>query len=131
IVDDGIDQTHPFFSPAGFAMPRGFPKGQRRYTTAKVIVARAFPPPGLSYANARLPFDPRLSFHGTHVAGIAAGDPQTPARSFQGSPLLNGIAPKAYLGNYKVVTVPTPGVGLDRNSPEIVAGIEAAVRDGM
>jgi subtilisin family serine protease len=131
ILDDGIDQTHPFFDPSGFTMPPGFPKGQRRYTTAKVIVARAFPPPSTTYAGARLPFDPRLSFHGTHVAGIAAGDPGTPARGFTGTPRLNGIAPKAYLGNYKVLGVPTPSVGPDGNSPEIVAGIEAAVRDGM
>jgi hypothetical protein len=44
---------------------------------------------------------------------------------------VSGIAPRAYLGNYKVLTIPTPRVGLDGNSPEIVAGIEAAVRDGM
>jgi subtilisin family serine protease len=131
ILDDGIDQMHPFFDPAGFTMPAGFPKGQRSYTTAKVIVARAFAPPYVSYRNARLPFDSKGSFHGTHVAGIAAGDPQTLARSFAGSPRLNGIAPEAYLGNYKVLGVPTPQFGLDGNSPEIVAGIEAAVRDGM
>ena len=42
------------------------------------------------------------------------------------------MAPRAYLGNYKVLTVPTvAGVGLNGNSPEIAAGIEAAVRDGM
>ena len=131
ILDDGIDQTHPFFSPAGFTMPAGYPKGQRRYTTAKVIVARAFAPPYVTYRNARLPFDPTQSFHGTHVAGIAAGDPQTPARGFADNARLNGIAPEAYLGNYKVLGVPTPQFGLDGNSPEIVAGIEAAVRDGM
>src|SRR5262249_46512731 len=45
IIDDGIDQTHPFFSPAGYTYPPGFPKGQAAYTTPKVIVARAFPPP--------------------------------------------------------------------------------------
>jgi subtilisin family serine protease len=131
ILDDGIDQTHQFFDPSGFTMPAGFPKGQLRYTTSKVIVARAFAPAYISYANARLPFDPRISFHGTHVAGIAAGDPNTLARGFTGTPRLNGIAPMAYLGNYKVLSVPTPGVGPDGNSPEIVAGIEAAVRDGM
>ena len=58
ILDDGIDQTHPFFSPRGYAMPAGFPKGQTAYTTAKVIVARAFPPPGLTWPDGRLPFDP-------------------------------------------------------------------------
>jgi subtilisin family serine protease len=131
IVDDGIDQTHVFFNPAGFAMPAGFPKGQAAYTTAKVIAARSFAPPYRSDANQGKPFDPGGSFHATHVAGIAAGDNGTHATGFPGTPALSGIAPRAYLGNYRVLTVPTPGVGLDGNSPEIVAGIEAAVRDGM
>ena len=30
IIDDGVDQTHPYFSPRGYRMPRGFPKGQKR-----------------------------------------------------------------------------------------------------
>ncbi len=44
IIDDGIDQGHPYFDPAGYVMPAGFPKGDRPFTTAKVIVARAFAP---------------------------------------------------------------------------------------
>ncbi len=44
IIDSGIDPDHPYFAPAGYTMPTGFPKGQQRFTTAKVIVARAFPP---------------------------------------------------------------------------------------
>src|SRR5262249_58473045 len=39
--------------------------------------------------------------------------------------------PRAYIGNYRVLTVPTPEVGLNGNSPEIVKGIDAAVADGM
>jgi hypothetical protein len=58
IIDDGVDQAHRFFSPAGFAMPSGFPKGNTAYTTAKVIVARAFPPPGATWKYASRPFDP-------------------------------------------------------------------------
>jgi subtilisin family serine protease len=131
IVDDGVDQAHPFFNPAGYAMPAGFPKGQAAYTTAKVIAARSFAPPYRSDPNQGKPFDPGGSFHATHVAGIAAGNNGTRAAGVQGEPSLSGIAPKAYLGNYRVLTVPTPSVGLDGNSPEIVAGIEAAVRDGM
>ncbi len=45
VVDDGIDQTNPFFNPAGFSYPAGFPKGDPTYTTPKVIVARVFPGP--------------------------------------------------------------------------------------
>ncbi len=128
VVDDGVDQTHPFFSPAGFSAPAGYPKGQSAFTTAKVIVARAFAPAGPGWKYAGRPFDPQLSEHGTHVAGIAAGNDGTAA---QPGVVLSGVAPRAYLGNYKVLTIPTPGFGLDGNSPEIAAGIEAAVKDGM
>src|SRR5207248_915082 len=41
ILDDGIDQSHPFFNPGGYTYPVGFPKGNTQYTTPKVIVARA------------------------------------------------------------------------------------------
>ena len=66
--------SQPFFSPAGFSMPPGFPKGNTNFTTNKVIVARAFAPASASYSNANLPFDPSQSEHATHVAGIAVGD---------------------------------------------------------
>ena len=129
IIDDGIDASHPFFNPAGYTMPPGFPKGVVADTTAKVIVARAFAPPSPGWRNARKPYDPVLSEHATHVAGIAAGNAGT--RTGLGR-TVSGVAPSAYLGNYKVLTVPTvAGVGLNGNSPEIAAGIEAAVRDGM
>jgi subtilisin family serine protease len=127
IVDDGIDQTHPFFSPQGFSYPPGFPKGQTAYTTPKVIAARAFAPATPRYANARLPFDPNLSEHGTHVAGIAAGNNGTVTGD---GDALSGIAPRAYLGNYKALTIPSQ-FGPNGNAPELAAAIEAAVRDGM
>jgi subtilisin family serine protease len=127
IVDDGIDQTHPFFAPTGLSYPAGFPKGQTAYTTPKVIVARAFAPATPPYRNARLPFDPELSDHGTHVAGIAAGDNNTATRT---GVRLSGIAPRAYLGNYKALGIPSQ-FGANGNSPELAAAIEAAVRDGM
>jgi len=128
IIDEGIDQTHAFFSPAGYTMPPGFPKGQTAYTNAKVIVARAFPPASPTWKHASKPFDPEFSSHGTHVAGIAAGNPNTVAEGVR----ISGVAPRAYLGNYKALTIPTDAdVGLDGNSPELVAAIEAAVADGM
>jgi subtilisin family serine protease len=132
IIDDGVDQRHPFFDPKGFAMPAGYPKGQATFTTAKVIVARVFQPPSPRPRYSNLPFDPEHSEHGTHVAGIAAGNSGTQANVGGGRVTLSGVAPNAYIGNYRVLTVPTvSNVGLDGNSPEIAAGIEMAVRDGM
>jgi subtilisin family serine protease len=132
ILDDGVDRTHQFFNPSGYAMPPGFPKGQSAYTTAKVIVARSFPPASPTARYSNLPFDPEQSAHGTHVAGIAAGNNGTQANIGGGRLALSGVAPRAYLGNYRVLTIPTvSNVGLNGNSPEIAAGIEAAVKDGM
>ncbi len=130
VIDDGIDQAHPYFNPSGFSYPAGFPKGKTAYTTPKVIVARAFPSPSTSWKYADRPFDPTYSFHATHVAGIAAGDHNTPTAADDGSPI-SGVAPKAYLGNYKALTVPTADYGLDGNSPEIAKAIDQAVADGM
>jgi subtilisin family serine protease len=130
LVDDGIDQAHPYFNPSGFTYPAGFPKGNTAYTTPKVIVARAFPAPLSHWKYAARPFDPRFSFHATHVAGIAAGDYGTPTAPNGGSPI-SGIAPKAYLGNYKAYTVPTKDYGLDGNSPEVAKAVDQAVADGM
>jgi subtilisin family serine protease len=126
VIDEGLDATNRYFNPAGYSYPPGFPKGRTDLTTPKVIVERAFPPPSPTYKYAKEPVDPTESFHGTHVGGIAAGNPTT-----VGSQTISGVAPRAYLGNYKALTIPTPGVGLDGNSAEIAAAIEAAVADGM
>jgi len=132
VVDDGIDQTNPFFDPKGFSYPPGFPKGETKSTTPKVIVARVFPGPN-SGAPGRLTVDPASSFHGTHVAGIAAGDSGTTAPAGSDHPEvtgLSGVAPRAWLGNYRVFTVPTP-IGHVADTPEIIAAFESAVDDGM
>lgn len=127
IIDDGLDAQHPYFDPAGFSYPPGFPKGITSATTPKVIVQRTFSPAGETWKYAKTPFDPVNSFHATHVAGIAAGD----HGARDGSHVLSGVAPAAYIGNYKALTVPTPDFGLDGNAAEIAAAIEAAVSDGM
>jgi minor extracellular serine protease Vpr len=132
IVDDGVDQRNRFLTPAGMQYPGGYPRGGPRWTTPKVIVARTFPGPGAGRGG-RLAVDPNISFHGTHVAGIAAGRAGTDAPSGSDHPPvadLSGVAPDAWIGNYRVFTVPTP-IGHVANTPEIVAAFEAAVRDGM
>lgn len=140
VVDDGVDQEHPFLDPTGFSYPAGFPKGPGGGTTPKVIVARGFPGPGASST----PLDRDKSFHGTFVAGIIAGVPTDveagrPGYCSEGNggchPAvkgLSGVAPRAYIGNYRVFNVPDPlGGCCSANTPEIVAAFEAAVRDGM
>jgi subtilisin family serine protease len=142
VVDDGVDHEHPFLAPAGFSFPPGFPKGNTGSTTPKVIVARGFAGPG---ANST-PLDRDRSFHGTHVAGIIAGVKTDVEAGRTGFCIeasggchpavedLEGVAPRAYIGNYRVFNVPAPaplGGCCSANSPEIVAAFEAAVRDGM
>ena len=132
VIDDGIDQTNPFFNPQGYSYPAGFPKGGTKWTSPKVIVARSFVGAGAD-DRTQLAVDPQASFHGTHVAGIAAGNANTTAPAGSDHPVttgLSGVAPRAYVGNYRVFNVPTP-VGHVGNTPEIVAAFEAAVKDGM
>ncbi len=131
VVDTGVDASNPYLDPTGFSYPAGFPKGDTAITTPKVIVARTFPGPG-SGAAGRKAFDADEP-HGTHVAGIAAGDAGTTAPAGPDHPLttgLSGVAPKAWIGNYRVFTVPTP-LGDEANTPEIIEAFEAAVADGM
>ena len=71
IVDDGIDPRSPFLQGDGYAYPAGFPRGGSTWVNRKIIVARAFPGPN-SGRQGREAFVPQISFHGTHVAGIAA-----------------------------------------------------------
>jgi minor extracellular serine protease Vpr len=131
VVDTGVDSSSPFLNPAGFSYPPGFPKGDTKLTTPKVIVARVFPGP-VRDANSTKAFD-KTEPHGTHVSGIAAGDEGTNAPAGPDHPAtanLAGVAPKAWIGNYRVFTVPTP-LGHQANTPEIVHAFESAVSDGM
>ena len=97
----------------------------------KMIVARAFAPPGRVGAPTRpsIPTVPSMAptspasrrvSRGSRaiVDGVAITD-------------LSGVAPDAYLGSYRVLTTPTPTFGLDGNGPEIARAIDRAVADGM
>ena len=133
VIDDGVDAHHPFFAPRGLTAPPGFPKGVRSYTTGKVIVARSFPPPHASRRD-RLPFDPEVSRHATHVAGILAGDQGLTAPGDSGRPTvmgLSGVAPRAFIGNYRALAVPDPEYGAIGSTADLVAAVDSAVNDGM
>jgi minor extracellular serine protease Vpr len=131
VVDTGVDPSSPFLAPSGFTYPQGFPRGDTKETTFKVIVARVFPGP-VRDRNSNKAFD-KSEPHGTHVAGIAAGIEGTTAPAGPDHPAtsgLSGVAPRAWIGNYRVFTVPTP-LGHQANTPEIVRAFESAVADGM
>ena len=110
-----------------------------------MIVARAFFPAKQSTSEARQPLDESQSFHGTFVAGVIggvagttapAGVPSTCVLSSGGChPTvtgLSGVAPRVWLGNYRVFSLPAPlGGCCSANTPEIVAAFESAVADGM
>jgi len=112
VLDTGIDQTHPMFSDAGMSAPPGFPTGELEVTNNKVIVARNFSTERSAADN---------NGHGTFAAAIAAGRrAQAPQAS------LVGVAPKAYLGNYRVINANGSG-----DTSGIIRAIDAAVADGM
>jgi subtilisin family serine protease len=126
MIDTGIQITHPGFNDTGFQAPPGFPlvnaPSDAVFTNQKVIVAR-------SYVSQCLSADPDTSAqddvgHGTGTAMAAAGVENT-------GPLatITGVAPLAYLGNYKVFG--SPGVNDSTNSCAIDAAVEDAVNDGM
>jgi hypothetical protein len=48
-----------------------------------------------------------------------------------GGRTVSGVAPRAYIGNYKALTRTEFGLSPNGNAPELVAAIEAAVADGM
>jgi hypothetical protein len=129
VIDTGIDQTHAAFQDPALAVPDGYPKGDASFTNNKVIVARSYVDKltaGDGTADYSRPDDisPRdHSGHGTAVAMIAAGATNT-------GPLatITGIAPKAWLGSYKVFG--TPGVN-DFADPVIPQALEDAFADGM
>ncbi|MBI4320308.1 MAG: S8 family serine peptidase [Chloroflexi bacterium] len=117
ILDTGIDNSHPFLSDNALQPPAGFPMGVDGYTSNKVIVGKVYTPAGRTDT----PADEYG--HGTHVAGIAAGVYNYTTQSFR---TVSGVAPKAFLMNYKVLLGPT-GEG---DTSEIVQAIEDAVADG-
>jgi minor extracellular serine protease Vpr len=128
IIDTGIDQNHPGFNDTGFTPPPGFPKGDTAYTNNKVIVARSYvslmsyTDPAYSTPDDLSPRD--RQGHGTAIAMIAAGVQNT-------GPLgtITGVAPKAFLGNYKVFG--SPGVN-EYTFPDVwIAALTDALTDGM
>ena len=119
IIDTGIDVTHPGFNDPSLTIPAGFPLANQdsdlAYTNNKIIVARAY-----TDGPANPPSD--TMGHGTGVAMTAAGVTTTGPFG-----IITGVAPKAFLGNYKVF----PDSGDGASDDLIISAIDDAVADGM
>jgi len=138
ILDTGIDKDHPAFRDASLAMPAGYPKCRQQpvndcaWTSTKIIVARSYvdmiaagyttDPAETSRPDDLTPRD-RVG-HGTAAATIAGGGRNTgPVTT------ITGIAPKAYLGSYKIFG--SPGVNDFTFGDVIIQALEDAFVDGM
>ena len=126
IIDSGIDVGHPGFQNSPLVTPASFPlvnsTSDVAFTNNKVVVAR-------SYVSLLQFADPDRSArdhvgHGTALAMISAGGTVTaPAAT------MTGIAPGAFLGNYKVFG--TPGYNDSATDDAILKALDDAVKDGM
>ncbi|HMD72050.1 MAG TPA: S8 family serine peptidase, partial [Bryobacteraceae bacterium] len=125
IIDSGIDQNHPGFQDSLLQPPSGFPKGDATYTNHKVIVARSYVALDAAVYDTPDDYSARDHMgHGTAIAMIAAGAQNTgPLATIQ------GVAPKAFLGNYKIFG--SPGVDDFAAYAAVQKALEDAVSDRM
>lgn len=132
VIDTGIDQTHPAFQDSTLSPPAGYPKcsgSDCAFTNNKVIVARSYiqmeaAGTGLNPASSSRPDDytPRDRVgHGTAVAMSAAGNTNSGPRA-----TITGMAPHAFLGNYKVF-----GTSAGASEDAIIQAVDDALNDGM
>jgi uncharacterized protein (TIGR03437 family) len=143
IIDTGIQSTHPAFQDPTLSAPAGYPICSiyqqpltpldcTQFTNSKVIVARSYVPllaagSGSAPAANSHPDDltPRDHVgHGTAVAMAAAGNTAVGATA-----TITGVAPKAFLGSYKVFG--SPGLIDFTGSDAVINALEDAFNDGM
>ena len=123
IIDDGIDITRPSFSGEGYSYPSGLPEGpqkgrqrqgdRRPRLRAARTAARASAPPSTRTAPITAPTSPA-----SRRASQASPQRSTACKI----PNLSGVAPDAYLGNYRVLTTPTPDLRARRQRRRDRAG---------
>lgn len=118
IIDSGIDINHPAFQGFSTPPPAGYPivstQAERPNTNNKVIVARDYTLSGSSDTLG----------HGTGIAMVVAGllyDPGVP-----GYAPFTGVAPGAWLGNYRIIN----DEGFS-NTGSFLSALEDAINDGM
>ena len=120
MIDTGVDVRNPGFSgplPPLDGFPKVLANSDKLFTNSKIIVAKNYTP---LLPDGGEPDADDLDGHGTGTAMVAAGGPVS-------SPYgpLTGVAPKAYIGNYKALDV-------NGGTNDVVAkAIDDAVADGM
>ena len=132
VVDTGVDSSSPYPQPGGLLLSRRLPEGQHEADDAEGDRREGLPRPGARQAEQRA-----RSTRPSRTARMSpVSPPVTRARTPRPAPTippvadLSGVAPKAWIGNYRVFTIPTP-LGHEADTPEIVEAFEAAVADGM
>ncbi len=130
ILDCGVDNTHPAFSNFSTPLPTGFPIFAGGLATAsnvnnKVIVTRIYSDVADGIDNTQTDGSDYCQ-HGTTIAGISAGLTTDPGVPSMVAPF-SGVAPGAWIGNYKVAE-DTQGGSTDIT---FIHGLEDAVSDGM
>jgi uncharacterized repeat protein (TIGR01451 family) len=138
VIDTGVRSEHPMFDGDGFTQPPGFPYGYCEehpddpsfQCNPKLIAARyyapAFPVHG---AEVNSPLD--IHGHGSHVAGIAAGNPvDVPSGEVvPAMTSISGVAPQAYLLVYKTFFAKPDGTAGSSDS-RLLAALDDALLDG-
>ena len=123
VLDSGISPDHPAFQDPALAPPPGYPQASKpanlALTNNKIIVARSYE----DIYQQTEPDDARdRGGHGTAVAMCAAGVTNTGPWA-----TITGVAPKAWIGVYKVF----PGNTNRGNNDVIVKALDDALADGM
>ena len=106
IIDDGLEADHPYFNPAGLHLSARVPEGPDAIHDAegdRPADVRT-PPRRPTSTRTRRSTRPSRSTRRTSRASPPA------IRHLSTAQTISGVAPQAYLGNYKALTIPTPGL---------------------
>ncbi|MBV7314154.1 S8 family serine peptidase [Shewanella sp. NIFS-20-20] len=132
IIDGGIIPEHPMFAGAGFDTPVGatddYCAANPNFCNNKISIARWYQPDFAICADEHL--SPRdYNGHGSHVAGIAAGNSVSADQSGH-TIQLSGVAPGANLLIYKALFSDSSCQGGVGSDSMLLAALEDAVNDG-
>ncbi|MGB0893437.1 MAG: S8 family serine peptidase [Parashewanella sp.] len=134
VIDSGIRPENPMFSDDNFTTPSNLPTDDYCRTTSasfcnnKLIAARWIEPTFNVCEDEHMSPLGYLG-HGSHVSGIAAGNPVEVSGGGKDYEL-SGVAPAAYLMMYKALYSDENCSGGVGSTSMLLAALEAAVNDG-